>query len=255
MPAPLPKTAELAERLRQMAAAPSVDEFALQRIAVAANKLFATDAAGAHALLGGVATLRWDVEEAKRRFNLAIPLGDPVVGHCDYAASLTFLGLNDEAFDAVQTAFERAPDNLTVLRRLIDAALSTARFSHARSLCATWHKLSPVVGMPHRGIIEALVEATTRGHFTENGARSILLCASTVRRDHRARLVQMGVKPSVTESGTFFANLRVIGSPAQAADLNEALAGLWADSPALMDDPGLRFVPMFLCRTPDGHHR
>ena len=108
--------------------------------------------------------------------------------------------------------------------------------------------------MPHRGTIEALVEATARGLFTENGARSILRCASTVRRVRQARLVEAHVKPSVTEPGTFFANLRVIGSPDQAADLNEALAERWADSTALMNDPGLRLIPMFLCRTPDGNH-
>ena len=237
-----------------MATAPSMDELALQRVAVAADKLLATDAAGAHAVLGAVTTLRWDVEEAKRRFNLAIPLGDPVLALYDYASSMTFLGEADEAFDALQAAFDRAPDNLTVLRRLIEAAIFAARFTDARSLCATWDKLSPASAMPHRGILEAVVEATASGHFTENGARNILRCASTVRRERQARLIEAQVKPSVTEPGTFFANLRVIGSSTLAADLNDALAALWADSPALMDDPGLRFVPMFLCRTPDGNH-
>ena len=117
MPAPLPKTAELADRLQQMAAAPTVDEQELQRIAQVANRMFSTDAASAHAILGRVATLRWDVEEAKRRYSLAIPLGDSAPILCDYADSLTFLGQIDDAFDAAQAAFERAPDNVTVLRR------------------------------------------------------------------------------------------------------------------------------------------
>ena len=184
-------------------------------------------------------------------------LGDAVRASDD-ASALTLLDEADEAFDALQAAFERTPGNLTVLRRLIDAAVFAAHFADALSLCATWDELSPNSPMPHRGTIEALVEATASGHFTENGARSILRCASTVRRDHQARLVEAQIKPSITESGTFFANLRVFGSSALAADLNEALAGLWADSPALMDDPGLRFVPMFLCRTananPAGEH-
>ena len=180
-------------------------------------------------------------------------LGDAVRASDDDESALTLLDEADEAFDALQAAFERAPDDLTVLRRLIDAALLGARFADALSLCATWDELSPDSPMLHRGTIEALVEATASGHFTENGARSILRCASTVRRDHQAQVVEAHVKPAVTEPGTFFAILRVIGSSALAADLNFALAGLWADSPALMNDPGLRFVPMFLCRPPDAN--
>ena len=184
----------------------------------------------------------------------AASLGNAVHARYDDASATTLLDEADEAFDALQAAFERAPDDLTVLRRLIDAALLTARFADALSLCAAWDELSPNRAMPYRGTIEALVEATASGHFTQNGARNILRCASTVRRERQARLIEAQVKPSVTEPDTFFANLRVIGSSTLAAELNEALAALWADSPALMDDPGLRFVPMFLCRTPDGNH-
>ena len=87
----------------------------------------------------------------------AVPLGDAVHARYDDASALTLLDEADEAFDALQAAFERAPDNLTVLRRLTDAALLAGRFADALSLCATWDKLSPDSAMPHRGTIEALV--------------------------------------------------------------------------------------------------
>ena len=124
----------------------------------------------------------------------AASAGDAVRVHYDDASALTLL--DDEAFSALRAAFERAPDDLTVLRHLVDAALLTARFVDALSLCAAWDELSPNRAMPYRGTIEALVEATASGHFTENGARSILRCASTVRREHQARLVEAQIKPS-----------------------------------------------------------
>ena len=202
-----------------------------------------------------MATLRWDVGEAKRRFSLAIPLGDPVLARYDYASALTFLGHADEAFDALQAAFDRAPDNLTVLRRLIEATLFAARFTNALSLCAVWDKLSPAKGhaasRDHRSTGGSL---GTRSFHRERRPEHPTLRFHRETGSRQARLVEAHVKPSVAEPGTFFANLRVIGSPEQAADLNEALAGRWADSTALMNDPGLRFIPMLLCRTPDGNH-
>ena len=230
-----------------MATAPAVDEQELQRIARDANTLLPSDAASAHALLGRVATLRWDLDEAKRRYSLAIPLGDPAPVLCDYADSLTFLGQIDDAFDAAQAAFERVPDDLTVLRRLIVAALSAGRFGHALTLRETWEKLSPADDMPHREILEQLAEAAASGQFTENGVRSFLRCAATVRRDHRMRLASISIEPFVTEPDTFSAVLRVFGSTDEVFCLISELADIWANSSALVDDPGLRFVPMLLC--------
>ena len=149
--------------------------------------------------------------------------------------------------ERLNRAFPPWEGRCSTLRRLIEAALSAGRFGHALALRETWDKLSPASDMPHRGIIEALAEAIASGHFTENGARSILRCAATLRCDHRVRLESMSIEPSITELGKFSADLRIFGSPDTAVDLSVELADIWANSPSLVDDPGLQFVPMFLC--------
>lgn len=60
----------------------------------------------------------------KRRHRLSVSLGDPVLSRCNFAHSLSIMGLIDEAFEVALEASEHAPDDLFALNVLINAALA-----------------------------------------------------------------------------------------------------------------------------------
>ena len=253
-PQPMPKAHELAKRLARMASADAIDEFALRRIEADAQKLMRVDAAGGHLALARVAALRWEVDEMIRRHELAITLRDSAFTRCDYSDSLVLVGEIDEAFEVAREASSRAPDNLAVLRHAIKAAVQDARFHEAQKLCERWCKLSPQESPPLQPDIAAVVEAVERGVFTEAGARDALRSASGLRGDAHIRCSGFSIQPSIEEPGSFGFQYDLIASPAEAGDLNYALARRWADSPRLQGDPGLAFVPVFIGTVVDGSH-
>ena len=253
-PRPPAKAHGLAKRLARLATADAIDEFALRRIEADAEKLMCTDVAGAHLALARVAALRWDIDEMIRRYELAVTLRDSVFARCDYADSLTLVGEIGEAFEVAREASSRAPDNPTVLRHAIEAAVQNARFREAQKLCERWSQLSPQESVPLQPDIAALVEAVERGVFTETGARGALRSASGLRGDAHIRCVGFSIQPSIEEPGSFGFEYDLIASPAEAGDLNYALARRWADTPRLREDPGLAFVPVFIGTVFDGSH-
>ncbi len=253
-PQPLPEAHRLAERLAHIGAADTIDEFALRQVEADAEKLMRSDAAAANAVLVMVAALRWDVDEMKRRHRSAIRLGDSPYTRYDYSNALTVVGEIDAAFDVARDGLSRAPDDLEVLYRVIVAAVLAARFHEARALCDRWRKLSPQEEMPHEPTIASLVQAIKRGVFSEAGARKALRMASAVRRNARMRIKGFSIEPSVEDPGEFAFEYALIASPAETAELNYALACRMADSEDLLEDPGTRFVPMFVARASGGDH-
>lgn len=251
-----PKTVapDLADQLKLIGAADPVDEVALRRLALDAGKLMRADAASGHQLLGRVAALRWDVGEMQRRHRLSISLGDPVLSRCNFAHSLAIMGLIDDAFEVAIEASEHAPDNLLALRVLLDAALASGRLREARNGLQRWRKLSPNDAAPHAHAIDALAATLDRGLFSQEGACEILRLAASIRINARARCDRIAISESFEEPGSFLMTQHVIASSSHAADLNCALADRWAESPALQEDPGLQFKPMFIGTIIDGHH-
>ena len=168
-PTPKTKAGELAEQLVVIGEAAPVDEVALHRVVVGAEKLMRVDAAAGHELLGRVAALRWDIDEMKRRHRLSVSLGDPVLSRCNFALSLRLVGLIDEAFQVALEASEYAPDDDLALRVLIEAALSNGRLRDAQGYLNRWRKLYPDEAAPHAPDIDSLVAALDRGLFSEDG--------------------------------------------------------------------------------------
>ena len=254
MSAPMPKTSELADRVAQMGQDAVIDEFALRRIVADAGKLMSTDAANAHAVLGRVAALRWDVVELKRRYRSAISLGDPVSNRWDYSTALSIVGETEESYQMALSAWKRAPDNLSLLGHLIQTALHTARFGKAQAYCERGHKLAPKLDFPFAGVVTELAQAVRHGEFSEEGARVVLRVADSMRSDARIRLDRLTIVPSLDEPRSFLFEYHLITSPTTAGDLNEALALHWANSQEAMDDPGLKVLPMFIGTVTNGSH-
>ena len=252
--APLPKVSELADQVAQIGQDAVVDEFALRRIAADARKLMSTDAANAHAVLGRVAALQWDVDGLRRHYRSAISLGDPVLSRWDYSTALFLVGEVGESYEVARDAWQRAPDNLPLLDDLTASALHVAHFGEARVFCDRRRKLAPKVEPLLAGVISQLVKAVRQGGFSEEGAQRALRSADSVRSEARIRPNRMTIVPSQDEPGSFLFEYRVITSPAAAGDLNEALALRWAESPEAMANPGLKFLPVFIGTVTNGSY-
>lgn len=237
---------DLVDRVDRMGKEAVIDEFGLQQIAADACKLMPTDAASAHAVLGRVAALRWDVAELRRHYRSAISLGDPVLGRWRYSMALFLVGETEESFEVVRDAWQRAPDNLDLLDELIATAVHSARFQEAQELCDHRRKLASKGDLPLAPVTQELVRAVQQGHFSEEGAREALRAADSIRRDARIRPNGVTVVPSWLDPGSFLYEYRLIASPKRAGDLNEALSLRWAESPLAMADPGLEFLPIFI---------
>ena len=254
MSAPLPKASELADRVAQIGQDAVINEFALRRIAADARKLMSTDAANAHAVLGRVAALQWDVDGMRRHYRSAISLGDPVRSRRDYSTSLFLVGEIEESYKMARDSWQKAPDNLSLLDHLIASAVHAARFGEAQEFCSRRRKLAPKRDLPLGSVVGDLAQAVRQGEFSEEGAREALRTADSLRSDARIRPNGAIVVPSQDEPGSFLFEYRLITSPTSAGDLNEALALRWAESPKAMADPGLKFLPMFIGTVVNGSY-
>lgn len=253
-PTPKPKALELADQLERISEAEPVDEVAVRRIVAGASKLMPVDAAAGHELLGRVAALRWNIDEMKRRHLLSVSLGNPVLSRCNFALSLSLVGLVDEAFRVALEAVEQSPGDRLPLRVAIDAALADGRLRTAKSCLDRWRKLSPDEATPHAPEVDSLVRALDQGLFSEDGVRKILRVAASIRVNARARSHHIAVSESFEEPGSFLMTEYVVTPSSRAADLNCELAARWAESQTLRTDPGLRFKPMFIGTITDGDH-
>ena len=246
MSAPLPKTSELADRAAQIGQDAVINEVALQRIAADARRLMSTDAANAHAVLGRVAALQWEVDGLRQHYRSAISLGDPVLSRWDYSTSLFLVGETEESYEVARDAWQRAPDSLPLLDDLIASAVSAARFGEAQNFCGRRRKLAPKQDLPLASVVGELAKAVRQRAFSEEGARETLRAADSIRSNARIRPNGVIVVPSLDEPGSFLFEYRLITSPTAAGDLNEELALHWAESSKAMADPGLKFLPMFI---------
>ena len=204
------------------------------------------DAVAGHELLGRVAALRWDVDEMQRRHRLSVSLGNPVLSRCNFALSLSLVGLINEAFLVALEAAEHAPDDRLALRVLIDAALANGRLRAAKIHLDRWRKLSPGEAGPHAPEVDSLVGALNKRLFGEDGVREVLRVATSIRVNARVRSHHITVSESVEEPGSFLLAEYLVTPSSRASDLNCELAERWAESPMLRADPGLRFKPMFI---------
>ena len=137
---PATKSAELIERLGDLANVLEINDFDLRQLEREARRLLAADAAGAYEILGAVASLRGDAEsvhgEHKRALNLSRESHDSLY---NYAVSLGVIGDFDGAREAACKAFKKAPTDRETLMRCIEFSTMSGHLLEARQLicCVT----------------------------------------------------------------------------------------------------------------------
>ena len=99
-----------------------------------------------------------------------------------------------------------------------------------------------------------LANAVERGAFSEESAREVLRITHEILRASNVRRVKDGILGDHTNPDSFLYELHVLTSPDQAVRLNEELADRIVARSDLMEDPGLKFVPVFIGTTVDADH-
>ena len=244
------KTAHLIDQLGRIVAADSTDDLAIRRVEREAKALMSTEPASAHTVLGGIAALRRDLDEVQRHHRIALDVRKSGITYFNFAVSLSLLGEMRGALEAAKSGLEAEPDDPRWLRHAIKLSMEAAHFSEARQLGGRWARLMP--NEPHVETRNAMLVATAidEGVFSEEKAQQVVGLFGTVQRS-KGYLALTGfdvsvLRPDPTEPGSFAYERPIQASPSAAAELNGQYADRLLEAEDLLEDPGLRFVPMFI---------
>ena len=237
---------ELIRRLADVAQANDNDELAIPRLERDANMLMKTNPVGAHTVLGGISALRGDDEGARNHHRIALELDRSWVNYCNYSVSLSLLEAHMEALEVAKAALQAAPDRPELLDRVIKLSLEAACFIEAREFCSRWNALVP--NQPHYASqsVMALAGAVEDGAFQEKSVRDVMNIVGAVQRAKHIAVRESGILHNPSEPHCFLYERRIRSSPVAAAEMNAAVADRIAQRTDLMEDPGLRFVPMYV---------
>jgi tetratricopeptide (TPR) repeat protein len=144
-PTPQSKKSELINSLNQMVI-DGVNDVRMEEIITEANKMKNGQYVDAHIVLGIVASLRGNVDEVHRLFNIAIASGGREVSTLNnYAISLSNLGDIPGAIELIDEAIEMAPDNISLLEHAIDLHMVGFDTTGARKMINKLKLLGEVV--------------------------------------------------------------------------------------------------------------
>ena len=245
------KADELIGLLGSVASAETADELAIRRLQNDATQLMRSDAAGAYTVLGGVAALRGDLEGVHRHHRIALDLRKSPITHFNYSVSLSLLGDMEDALRAIMSGLGETPDSPWLAAHAIKLAMEAAHFTEALDLCGRLKRLAPD-SEPHAESESAALAATAvkEGLFREETAQEVIALLGAVQRSEgRLGLNGLNVsvlRPDPTEAGSFLYERYIKSTPSEAAELSARFADRLAASEALLEDPGLRFVPVFV---------
>ena len=243
---PASKVSDLIEKLASIAIADSVNEFEVARIQREARRLLKVDAAGAHTVLGCVAALKGDAATVRKHHDNALRLSSHVYVSYNYAVSLSLLEENEDALEVVVGALKQSPDDLELLGYAIRLALQSGHIAKANSLCGQWAHLVP--DRPNELAYRAneLADSVKRGDFREEAVREVLGILDSIQRTDNVRGAGSSLWKDPLDPTSFLCERLIHASPARAAEMNEEFADRIAERSDLLEDPGLRFVPMFI---------
>ena len=248
-----PKANELIDALKMLDESEPFDEVAVGRLSRDARALMKADAAGAHTVLGGIAGMEGDAAKVHEHYKVALKLSERTTWTLgNYAVALNRAGVLEEAFKRSIEAHERTPDDLEILGLAISIAVEGGRFRESLSLFERWNKLQPNQRMRDEVPMRLAVKAIDRGIFTESAVRKVIRIAQRVRLAAKVRQAGSAIHSVHGEPDRFSFTIYVHTSTRHAVDLNTEFAERIVSDKALMTDPGLKFVPMFIGKNVHG---
>ena len=250
---PATKSKEVFEALEAMESETHLNDFAVRKLEREAERLVKADAASGYTALGVLAALRGDADAAHDYHEKTLKLsGESADALHNYATSLGKLGEYAKALEVSRRAYARNPAEPAMLHRAIAASIFTGNFREACDLGRKWNESDPKYRHAPDPVVDAICSATKRGIFTEERLQEILDIAHEVLRSSKVRALRVEVQDDEHEPDSFLYEFFVLASPDKAEDLNEELDARILDCPHLMDDPGLKFVPVLIGASVDG---
>ena len=210
------------------------------------------DPAGAHTLLGGVASQRGDATGTRSHHSIALDINAGATLRCNYAVSLYHLDLYEEALQVAQEGLRTYPDDADLLDQAITAAVESANFLVGRTLAARYNALFPKRPHARSAMLGRLAVAIDKGLFEEDNVRAVLGIAASVSREAEVRTAERSISVTPLEPDSFFYQRAVFATPRATSALNWAFADRIAQRPDLMEDPGLKFLVGFTGATVHG---
>ncbi|MFC1895272.1 hypothetical protein ACFL0Q_01210 [Thermodesulfobacteriota bacterium] len=114
-PQPVTVFDTLIEELNQIRRADTLDQVALARIALQANRLKEENPGHGFSVLGAIECIKNNIEQMHKYHKLSIVYSDTAVVYLNYASSLLFHDFFEEAFDYAKKAHEKDPAYETAL--------------------------------------------------------------------------------------------------------------------------------------------
>ena len=244
-PSPQSKANELIDRLSR-ALTDGVNELTVRRLEQDARQLMSADVVGAHTVLGGVAALRWGPEAVHHHYRIALQHFATAEMYFNYAVSLDNVEEGEAAFEAGNEAQRRAPGDRFLGGYAAGLAWQAGHFATGLRLCEKWNALVPAEKHALTRILARLDAAVEEGRFSERAVRRVLATMRTVQKRERVRGVASATMEDPRDSGTFLYEQHVQISPSEASGLNEQFVDQVVAKPEFMDDPGFRFVAVFV---------
>ena len=176
------KASALIEELERLEVSEKLDDLAARRLSREARSLMASDATGAHTVLGGIAGVEGDAAKVHEHYRAALQLSDrhPAV-LSNYATALGRAGEFDEAFPTIMEAHRRAPDDASLLSNAIILAVHGGRFTESVPLYDAWNRLQPKRRHEYESAARKAADAAKRRKFTEAAVREVVRVAHEVR--------------------------------------------------------------------------
>ena len=229
---------QLFERLSLAAGSAEVlDDLEIRRLEREAQKLMKADAWKAHQVLGALAAIKWDVEGVRAHHEASLKLRASGDAYRNYATSLQLVGQFHEAAEAIRTASERQPENITWLRTAIDFTLWEGEVTKAIDLEHEFEKRAPN-HESSSGILNRLLAFIERQRISEGELQRALGVAFSLLQKRRQRFKEVELSLDDDQDTAFFSIL--INRPTKEvlaldAELGEAFAREMPDlCPALV---------------------
>lgn len=223
------------------------NEFALRRFERDAEAVMDVDPASAHTVLGMIAGIRWNAENVREHFRIALQHADRPETHHNYSITLALVDEWRDSFNAADTAHRKAPDNTVILDSAIKRAIEAGQFRTAKKYCNRLNALRPREA-PHAltEMLENFVASLDTGAFGESNIQRVLEIAGSIQRTERVHSGGNSAKLDQDEPNSFLFRRLVAISPEMAATLNATLADAIVSHDDLVEDPGLLFVHLFV---------
>ncbi len=247
------KATALMEELERLDTSERLDDLEILRLAHNAKALMASDPAGAHMVLGGVAGIKGDAASVHEHYRAALHLSQRELAALNnYAIALGRAGRFDEALPAIMEAHRRAPDDAFVAENATSVAVQGGHFTESLTLYEAWNRLRPGDPLKHESVARKACDAARRGVFTEAAVRNVLRLAHEVRIGAQVRCAGFSMEAVFGETDNFSFAVHVRTTPREAIEVeNEFVERVIADA-ALMTDPGLTFTVSFRGTTING---